>query len=488
MEVIQKTRAAAQETSTVLTLGFDGMRVEDGTTVVTYRCAGDVSFAKEELSKQFQVGQQVQVPAGSAITTADGRQVAITDIAQRDTLEVARAAAQSAELALVERSEGGYHVAMTLTVPADVRAKVLQNIMATVTMERPDTTDQLGMALERCEDGMMYFLSDLPLSLYAGELVTFRTPEEFYDVFESVVDGAGIGVSTRIPAAELTVDNTAEGLVEEVDLRLERDRQTQLVARVRYDEVLLEKSFEGSEVPVTVQILYADGQTVSVEKMLTFKALEGETTAVYTAQLELPGDMASVTLTLGDRIDTYGGNHLFNVGQTLKLSAVLPETAPVTVEALAAQSVQILTDRIDGTVQTLADTKILVGYPEAVTVTAPEGLTLTVRVRGIEGVDTVTYQAVARRSGRVLELRPVNAPRTGYGDRVELTLSGAVLTVAEGTEVLDGDGLQVNRAVPDATRSFRVRRSAGSVWDQFRQAVTATVEVMKKIFGWFLGK
>lgn len=487
VEVIEQASTATLETSTVLTLAYETMRVVDGTTVVTYACAGDVSFAKEELTKRFRVGQRVDVPEGTVITTADGRQVLSTDIAQRDTLEVARAAARTAELELVPRKEGGYRVAMRLTFPKEVRAKVLQNIMATVTMERPEATEQLGMALERCEDGTLYFLSDLPLSLYADEAVTFRTPEQFFDPFGSVVDSALIGVDTRVPTAELTVDKTGQGTVEEAGLSLERGSQTRLVVRVRYGEILLEKSFRRSTLPVTAQIRYADGQTVPVEKELTFQRLEGRHTAVYAVAVDLPGDMASVTLELGDVIRTYGDGHLFNVGQTLKLSKVLPRTDRVTVETMAAQSVQIRTDRTDGTVRDLSDTRILVEYPAPVIVTALKGLTLKVQVRGIEGVDTVTYQAVAHRSGRVVELRPVDVPRTGYGDTVELVLSGAVLILAEGTSVEDRDGLPVSTAVPDATQSFRVRRSAGPVWDHIGQAVEAAVTLMRKVFDWFLG-
>ena len=473
VEVVQETRSYDLEHSTTLTLGYESMKVVDGVSVATYRCAGDVSFTQEEIGKKFQVGAQLNVPDGKTVMTEAGLELSATQIADRGTLEVSKAAAQSAQFALVEE-EAGYRVQMTLVFPELIQAKTLQNVTAVIEKEGSDGTEHLAMALESCEDGVLTFLSDLPLSLAGGEKVTFRTPERFQDIFQSIVDPGQVGVSTLIPAAELTVDKTGDGLVKTAQVRLE---QGQLVAEVSYDEVLLEKSFRKSTVDVSMKIFYADGQGSTVSKELTFQSLKDENTAVYAVDAELPEDMASVELILGDQIDTYGGNSLYNVGQTLRLSTALPKAEPVTQQRMVPQTVQIQSTREDGTVKSLADTQILVTYPQTVQVTALEGISLVAQVAGVEGVESVTYQAVELRDQRTLVLRCVDVPQEGYGETVEVTLSGAKLILADGTAVCDGGGMPVSTGVPDGSQSFPVAEDAAAVITWVIVAVVAVAVV-----------
>ncbi len=283
------------------------------------------------------------------------------------------------------------------------------------------------------------------------------TIQRFFDAFSSIVDSKGVGVSESMEAVgTLVVDNSYKGKVQNVSVSFENcyGDTAYAVAKVQYNEILRELSFENSKIESIAKIIYEDGTSTAVAIPLIFDSLDGDNVAVYRAELDVPQDAVKAELILGESITPPETNPLYNVNKTLSLDTELPKTNKAKVEKISAEATEIVSEST-GEIDNLSDVTIIVTYPERVQAENNEGISIKAKIDGFEGVNEAEFILSQVYNNDTLMFKLKQDINQEHSNIVTITLDNAKIMTAEGSELYHGKtGLSVNRDLHNVSQTF----------------------------------
>ncbi len=439
-----------------LSLQFISAENIGGKTVATYKYAGakEIALGYNDVSKKFVVENALY--SNSVITADNGVEVVPCILAPGQT-EISRLKAQSGEITLIENADGGYHAQLILNYPEKISMYMEDTVYAQVEMSTGLSSEILNLKLTSVSENSLIFVTQVPFTLESGKVTTFTATERFVDALSSVVDSKGVGVSESMETVgTLVVDNSYKGKVQNVSVSFENcyGDTADAVARVQYNEILRELSFENSKIESIAKIIYEDGTSTAVAIPLIFDSLDGDNVAVYRAELDVPQDAVKAELILGERITPTETSPLYNVNKTLFLDKELPKTDKAKVEKISAEATEIVSEAT-GEIDNLSDVTIIVTYPENVLAENNEGISIKAKIDGFEGVNEAEFVLSQVYNNDTLMFKLKQDINQEHSNIVTITLDNAKIMTAEGSELYhEKTGLSVNRNLHNVSQTF----------------------------------
>ncbi len=459
VEVTQYISEYDLSTTEKLTLEFDCVKTIEGefgfASLATYKCKEDVSLEYQQVSKILEIMPELIVPEGKNVTSKDGEYIFGKAILYRPLLEVSRLKAEDAEFELVSKGDMGYSLVLDVMFEDEIKAETLAGVYTKVYMTAGDTTTEVYLTAESAQGNKLRFVSNSAVTLPADCVVEFTLPERFSDVNSLVTNSNGVGVCEEIAdLAEYTYDTTGRGVVESATLITESISldETQLVAEVKFNESLAEKSFADTSLQAVQTITYADGSVNNVTVTLKFAGFSDEFTAVYKAAANIPEDSAGCSFALVSEIKSSG--ELYTKDKLIVLDTALPEsTEKVTLKKAQAVDSAVAGNEGTGKISNIGDTFVAIAFDSDIFAKNLEGITLEAKVKGIDGVDTVMYKAESIAGDKTLIL-VTDSIDAKYANIIEVSLENTRLIISEDSALYTENGLVVSTSVPNASTKF----------------------------------
>lgn len=348
---IQVTEYTKEYTETVR-LAYQSCRTEAGRTVAVYMGQTPAAFDYEQIVKTCVAPDQLTVPAGEYLLTAEGL-VCGSGVLDEQRLTLRRQQAADTQIQLVPNDSHGYDVVMTVQFDGPVQAATMTNVYALVRMCSGEETEDVHLMLSKAEGNQLTFVSSFPVLLSGGQIITFTALERFADPYGAVLDENGTAVSEILTDAELVWNLNGSGKATSAVLSVdsEEDHRLTVALRVAFDTPVAAETFQNSTVALKALLTCPDGTISTLERNMAFTSIENDTVAVYTADIILPADVGEVTFTLGaEAIAT--DKTLYDRDYTVELSKALPEcdelsiTRPTAEEPIEPEPVPGTDDRL----------------------------------------------------------------------------------------------------------------------------------------------
>lgn len=455
-EYIEKYDETHTEKLTVEYRSVKTVTDEIGThSVATYSCVDDVSLKYDEVKKIYSVLSGILTPENQPILTADGKHEFAKVILSSTLLKLTRAEAESADFELVSNDEKGYSLYLNVYFNDSIRKELDGSVYACVNMQVDDENTEVYMTLDKVEDSKLRFVSVTPVTIPAGKVAIFTTPDRFSDSESTITDVRGVGVSESIKElADFTVDATKRGAVSDTSLesRLVNSNETELIAKIQFTESVSDKAFANSTVDVIQKLTFSDLSKSNVKYTLVFDSITESNTAIYKAIISIPQNADSCTFVLGDSIDN--ANSLYSQDKFIILSTDLSHVGTtLTLNKSTVEKTEILNSNTSNTIDSIDDTYISVTYNDNIYVNNPSGITLKARVSGINGVTAVTYTAKEISDSKTLLLY-TDEIDAKYANLVKISLDQANLSIDKDSSLYSESGLAVSVSIGNASAEF----------------------------------
>lgn len=414
-------------------------------TKALYKSADDVSFTYEETAKSFISDNRIVLQEN----TEDYM------ILNRNELIVSRVVAEDATLSLEENGDLGYNIILEVLFGEDIEVLPDNRVYAVVNVESAGLTREVLLSLRTAENRKAVFISDLPVTLDAGEVTSFVTKVRIKNALGELTDSRGIALSEYIGTATLVADMSQKGIATSSVLSVKETNGNKLsvVAEITFNEKLRELSFKDSTVPASVYSQFVDSVNTMSQATLTFEKLADEYTALYSGVVEIPENVVAVRISLGDTINN-GNSALYNTTKTLSLSNVIPEADYIRASKLTVLDTAIINATENETINNLDDVAIGVTFAGNIVVENPENITLDVNVEGIEGRETVTFRVDRIINNNSLVFAPSESVELNGANIITVSLIDAVISLGENGSIYGSDGLSVVLALPEMSEKF----------------------------------
>ena len=477
VDVNEKTDEYGQEKNRIVTLTFDRAEKENNKTVAYFSSDEAVTLGYGERSKSYTAANRITVEEGGAILLENGS-TASDSFLDTKGVELSRSEAASAEIKLSENANGGYDVELYVNYESEITAYSLTNVVAVITMETANGCHGIKMNLDSVDSKTVKFVSETPITLTSGEIISFTLPERFSDIHSSLKDASGIAVSEAIGGlATLVADMSGRGMAKYSLIEVEKTgkNSVKVTAKITYEEALREISFEKAYVELYQYIVHCDEKITNTVSNLEFEAIEDKHTVVFSKEIEVPSRAESIRFDIGDKITNTTGTAFYNEGKTIELDDSVPGAEGVTIGKAKAAVTAIISTYAEGRIEKLSDVYVGVTYAENIVAENISDITLTAKVDGVSGAEAISFRAAEIYNGTTILFKAENtdAPLANF---VNISIEDAVLELNGAVVFSESDGFALSITVPDAFASFMLDSEDTTVSDDTTNVPDETTE------------